>query len=62
MELAFQRFSQIILADATQKTSVQRMVLYTLLCTDDNGESQVAAFFLTEDEGEQSLMHHDPGF
>ena len=42
MESAFQHFPEIILADATHKTSDQGLVLYTLLCIDGNGESQVA--------------------
>ena len=55
MESGFQRFPEIILADATHKTNDQGMVLYTLLCIDGNGESQVATFFLIQHEDEQSL-------
>ena len=55
MESAFQRFPEVILADATHKTNDQGMVLYTLLCIDGNGESQVAAVFLLQHEDEISL-------
>ena len=41
MVAAFQRFLEVLM-DAMHKTNTKDMLLYTLLCIDGNGESQVA--------------------
>ena len=55
MVSAFDRFPEVILMDATHKTNQQDMPLYTLLCIDGNGESQVAAAFLVQKEDEGTI-------
>ena len=46
MELAFQRFPEVILADSTPKTNDQNMVLYPLLCIDGNNKPRLQQFIL----------------
>ena len=55
MMSAFDRFPEVVLMDATYKTNNQDMPLYTMLCIDGNGESQVAASFLVQKEDEASI-------
>ena len=55
MKSSFSRFPEVLLVDATHKTNDRGMVLYTFICIDGNGESQVAATFLTQFEDEGSL-------
>ena len=46
MELAFQRFPEVILADSTPKMNGQGMVLYTLLCMDGNEKPRLQQYIL----------------
>ena len=55
MMSAFDRFPEVVLMDATYKTNNQDMPLYTMLCIDGNGETQVAASFLLQKEVETSI-------
>ena len=57
MKAAFSRFPEVLLVDATHKTNDRGMILYTFLCIDGNGESQVAAVFLVQHETEESLRY-----
>ena len=52
---AFDRFPKVVLIDATYKTNNQDIPLYTMLCVDGNGESQVIAAFLVQKEDETSI-------
>ena len=53
---AFGRFPKVVLIDATFKTNNQDIPLYTMLCVDGNGESQVIAAFLVQKEDETSIQ------
>ena len=52
MKSAFSRFPEVLLVGATHKANDRGMVLYTFLCIDGNGESQIAATFLIQHETE----------
>ena len=57
MKAAFSRFPEVLLVGATHKTNDRGMILFTFLCIDGNGESQVAAVFLVQHEDEDSLRY-----
>ena len=51
----FDAFSEVILVDATHKTSDVRMPLYLIVVVDGNGESQIVASFLVHNEEEHLI-------
>ena len=55
MKSSFHRFPEVLMVDATHKTSENEMPLYALMTVDGNGESEVVAVFLTKNEDESSL-------
>lgn len=55
MKTNFQRFPELLLADATHKTNDQQMPFYSLMIIDGNGDSHIAAAFLVQEEDIQSL-------
>ena len=55
MQSSFEKFPEVLLVDATHKTSDTEMPLYALLVVDGNGESEVAAIFLVKHEDEASI-------
>ena len=56
MKSSFHRFPEVLMVDATHKTSENEMPLYALMTVDGNGESEVVALFLTKNEDESPQM------
>ena len=55
MKSIFQRFPEVILADATHKTNTQEMPFFAMMAVDGDGKSKLVAAFLVQNEEEVTL-------
>ena len=56
MKSQFERYPETVLMDATHKTNNLDMPLYTMAIIDGNGATQPVAFFLVENESNESYV------